>query len=282
MDITYLTFVLGAVVTLLILARLVNQFLMRERLTDALTEKDRLATGIALSGYLFGVMMIIIDVLSGEGHNDWLKDFLLVGIYGLAGIVFLVFVSVMELRLILSAKALDAVREGNVAAAITVAASYIATSQIIGAVVSGDNTGGNWLTAAIFFIIGQTTLLIMTYVFRWLTAYNDAEAIMQGNAAAALSYAGVMIGIAIIVGTALRGDFIDYPTSLIDYAWSLVIVVALYPIRQFLVQGVLLGCGFSFYGGKLDEEISKDRNIGAGCIEATTYIASALLATALL
>ena len=40
-------------------------------------------------------------------------------------------------------------------------------------------------------------------------------------------------------------------------------------VRQFIVQGILLGAGFRVYGGRLDEEISHDGNTGAGAAGPT-------------
>jgi len=276
-----IAFIAGAVVILIIIARLANQLLMHESMTQALTQRDNAGIGIALAGYLFGVIMIVTDVLSGPGHSDWIKDAMWVGIYGIGGILFLIFVSTIELRWILSKDALKACREGNTAAGIAIAASYIATSQVIAATVSGEGTGGTFVTAIVFFLVGQITLLIFTALFRILTAYKDTEEILNGNIAAALSYAGVMIAVSIIVSNSIRGDFTDYETSLKDFGFAMIGVVALYPIRQFLVQGVLLGAGFTLYGGALDNEISRDKNVSAGAIEAMTYVASAILATRL-
>jgi uncharacterized membrane protein YjfL (UPF0719 family) len=281
MDWATIAFISVATLALLVVARLVNQFFMHEQLTASLTTRDNAALGLSLSGYLFGVMMIITDVLSGPGHGEWLQDALWVSVYGIGGILFLVFVGTIELRWIVSGDALKSVREGNTAAGMITMGSYIATSLIIAATVSGEGSGGTWVTAIVFFLVGQITLLLVTYGFRLLTAYDDSSEIMNGNTAAALSYAGLMIAVAIVVGNAIRGEFVDYRSSLTDYARTLTVVVALYPIRQFLVQGILLGGGFSLYGGRLDEEIRKDRNMSAAALEALTYIGAAILATRL-
>ncbi len=272
-----LLFVTAAVVVLILIARLINQWFIRERLTEALTARDNAALGVALAGYVFGVLLIIADVLTGPAHEDWKSDALWVAVYGIAGIFFLAFVATIELRLLLSSDVLASVRQGNVAGGIASGACYVATAQIIAATVSGENVGGTWTEALAFFVIGQITLLFVTYVFRLLTAYNDADEIRKGNIAASVSYAGLLIAVSIIVGNAVRGDFVDYPTGLVEYGKALLVVAALYPVRQFLVQGLLLGCGYGLYGGRLDEEIGRDRNAGAAVIEAVAYIAAALL-----
>ncbi len=281
MDWQSICFIIATTVVLLAIARYANQFLMQRVMSDELTKSDNAALGVAMAGYLFGVMLIIADVLSGEGHGDWLKDTLSVAGYGIFGIVFLLFVGAFEMRLILSSRTLEQVRSGNLAAGIALTGSFISTSQIIAATVCGEGSGGNVMTAIVFFVIGQISLLLITYVYRFLTDYDDAAEIMNGNNAAALSYAGMMIAVAIVVAQAIRGDFTDYVSSLMDYSAALIVVLAFYPVRQIFIQGILLGGGFKFYGGRLDEEIGKDKNIGAGFIEAATYISTALLAVRL-
>jgi hypothetical protein len=56
-------------------------------------------------------------------------------------------------------------------------------------------------------------------------------------------------------------------------------VLALYPVRQIIVQMLLLGGGFSFRNGRLDREIAQDQNVGAGLLEAIGYLATALVVT---
>jgi uncharacterized membrane protein YjfL (UPF0719 family) len=270
-------FISIATVLLLVVARIINQFVMSIRLTEALVHKDNPAVGIQIAGYIFGAFLIVGSVLTGSGTGKVLTDAILVSVYGVAGIVLLALVSSASLNLLLNSNAGDAIRTGNVAAGITAAGSFVATAGVIAACVAGDAEGGNALTSLIFLVLGQFSLLLITYLFRFLTAYDDVHEILNGNIPAALSYAGLMIAVGLIIGHAAEGDFIDYSKSFLGFSKAVLAVIALYPIRQFLVQGLLLGCGFSLYGGELDNEISRDRNINAGIIEAVSYIGAALL-----
>lgn len=270
-------FIGGATILLLIAARFINQFVMKVHLTESLVHKDNPAMGVQIAGYVLGILLIIGSVLAGEGSGALLKDALDVAIYGIAGIVILALSSSLLLRIFLHADAYESVRQGNIAVGITAAGSYVATASVIAACVSGDARGGNFLTTFVFLIAGFVALLVITYLFRRLTSYDDIQEILGGNIPAAMSYAGLMIAIGIIVGHAAKGDFVDYMSSFAGFGRALLAVVALYPIRQFLVQGLLLGSGFSLYGGGLDNEISRDRNVNAGIIEAVSYIGAALL-----
>ena len=117
----------------------------------------------------------------------------------------------------------------------------------------------------------------MVIAFRALTAYDDAEQIQSENLAAALSYAGLTIAVALIIARALEGDFVTWTASLTGYGKALLFVLALYPVRQILVQMAFLGGGFSFHKGSLDRAIEERRNAGAAALEAASYIATALL-----
>ncbi|MCS7211158.1 MAG: DUF350 domain-containing protein [Chloroherpetonaceae bacterium] len=284
-------FIGATLIAMLTMARLVNQFIFKANMTEVITKQDQTAVGIALAGFLFGVVQITSEVLAGEGHGSLLIDAGLVALWGLSGIILLALLSLFGFKLFHGVDYTEEVQKGNVAVGIVAAARFIATSSIIAAAVSGENTGdsdialsegGAALASLVFFFVGQLTLIVVTWLFRLLTAYDDAKELASGNIAAALSYAGLMIGVSLAIHKGIKGEFIGYAAGLLAYGKSMLIVLAFYPIRQFLVQGILVGGSFSLYGGTLDEEISRDRNIAAGAIEAAAYIATALLITRLM
>ena len=71
--------------------------------------------------------------------------------------------------------------------------------------------------SVVFFVIAQATLHLFLVLFRWMTLYAEDEEIIGENVAAALSYAGAMLAIAIIVGHAAEGDFEGWSASLQAY-----------------------------------------------------------------
>ncbi|MCS6989511.1 MAG: DUF350 domain-containing protein [Chloroherpetonaceae bacterium] len=281
MPIQSILFVAAIVLAMIVFARLVNQFLMKTHLSDALIKADNPALGVAIAGYVFGVVIITTAVMRGEGSGDWLQDALVALAYGAGGVLFLAFISLFGFKLFHSVDYLEEIEKRNVAVGVVAAGRFVATGLVIAGAISGDSKGGTPLTTLVFFLVGQLALVAISRLYRLLTNYNDTQEFIGGNMAAALSYAGVMIGIGIAVGNGLRGDFIDYETSFLGFGKSLLVIVSFYPIRQFLVQGVLLGGGFALRGGKLDEEIRKDRNVGASVIEAMAYVATAILVTEL-
>ena len=93
------------------------------------------------------------------------------------------------------------------------------------------------------------------------------------------SYAGATLAIAVIVGHAAEGDFAGWTLSLRAYGFALLSALVLYPVRQLLVQTLLLREPFTFHGGGLDQRIAQHRDVGAGVVEAVSYLATAALLT---
>jgi uncharacterized membrane protein YjfL (UPF0719 family) len=131
----------------------------------------------------------------------------------------------------------------------------------------------------LFFLLGQLALLGITYVFRWLTGYDDVQEIAAGNVAAALALAGLLIAVGVVVGHAASGTFTGLLSSLGGFLLALVAVVAFYPVRQLVVQSLILGGPLRWRGTLIDHEIAQDKNIAAGLLEAVAYLTTALFIT---
>jgi uncharacterized membrane protein YjfL (UPF0719 family) len=151
-------------------------------------------------------------------------------------------------------------------------ASAIVTSRAI----AGSDLSGLGLSLT-FFVIGQATLLGFVSLFRALTTYDDAEQIHGENLAAALSYSGVTVAIAIVVARAVEGDFEGWLVSLRGYAGVLLSLALLYPVRQLFVQSILMRAPFRLRGGALDQAVAERRSAGLAAIEAATYVAVAVV-----
>lgn len=271
-------FVILAVIVLLIVARGVYRVILGESMTTALIERDNKAAAIALGGFLLGVIQVIIPVLSGPSHTFW-SDVTSVAAYGIGGIVAMSLTAlVFEHYSKLTGVPLhDQICAGNVAAGICAAGVYFAASEIVAGVLSGD--GGSFGPTIVFWLAGTVALVVLTHLFRQLTAYNDAHLLTEGNVAAACGYAGLVIAIGMMVGYAVSGTFTGYTSAFRQFGLMLLLVLVLYPVRQIIVQMLFLGGGFSFRNGRLDHEIAEDRNVGAGVLEAVGYFAAALVIT---
>lgn len=269
-------FIIVAAVVLLALARGVQQWLYGQTLHTALTESDNPALGIAIAGYLFGVFWTV-TVLLGHLSYELIPDVVGILLYGVLGMLLLTGVALGTSRVFLGTDVQAQLNGRNTAAALVVAGVYIATSLTYSGTLSGN--GGNFWTFLLFFLLGQLALLGITYAFRWLTTYDDVQEIAAGNMAAALALTGVLIAVGLIVRRAVTGDYAGFWPSLGGFVQALGLVLVLYPVRQVLLQWLLLGGAIHWRATLLDHEIAQDNNIAVGLLEATAYITAALFIT---
>lgn len=271
-------FVVLAVIILLIIARVVYRLILNTSMTEALIDRDNKAAAVALSGFLFGVMQVVIPVLSAPSHTFW-SDVKGVAAYGIGGILAMS-VTALVFEQYSKGTGVDLhkqICDGNAAAGISAAGIYIAASEIVAGVLTGD--GGALGPTLVFWLAGTLALLILTHIFRQLTSYDDVVEINGGNLAAACGYAGLVIAIGMMTGKAVSGTFETYTTAFLGFGKMLLLTLVLYPVRQVIVQMLFLGGGFSFHKGRLDHEIAEDNNVGAGLLEAVGYLIAALVVT---
>jgi uncharacterized membrane protein YjfL (UPF0719 family) len=226
-------------------------------------------------GQVLGVFLVASSAVKGSVHYAGVPtDALQVAVHAVVALALMMLTGHLGVRALLQARLPAELDRGNVAAGVAAGAHYVAVAVITSRAVSGGSLKDLVLSFA-FFVIGQITLIVFITLFRALTVYDDAEQIHGENLAAALSYGGVSIAIGVIIARALEGDFVGWGESLKGYASVLLFILALYPVRQILVQVVLLGAPFTLRGGRLDVGVAAERNEGMGALEAVTYLATA-------
>ncbi|HZX66816.1 MAG TPA: DUF350 domain-containing protein [Myxococcales bacterium] len=239
------------------------------------------ARGIVRAGYLCGAAFVVVSAVRGCVHgDDWKTDALWTSVFGVTALLLLWAVGTAGIRVLLRSHLPEEIARGNVAAGVAAGAHFAATGFIVAECFYGDDLSTLGISI-VFFVIGQATLHLFVVLFRTLTLYAEDEEIQGENVAAAVSYAGAMLAIALIVGHAAEGDFEGWGTSLRAYAVALVSVLVLYPVRQFGVQTLLLRKQFALRGGALDGLVARERNVGVSAVEAVSYLAAAILLTGL-
>lgn len=271
-----LAFAVGTTLLLLIAFR-VGQRLAAPKATLA---KDFAETNGARHmlhvGQIVGVFIVAASVVRNCVHGqDLTKDLLSAAGFGALGLALIGIVGRVSVHLLMRSALPAEITRGNVAAGVAAGSQYVAVGIIASNAVAGSKPRDIGLSL-LFFVIAIATLLAFVTLFRALTTYDDSDQIKGENLAAALSYAGMSIAVAIIVGVALDGDFVSWEVSLKGYGAILLLVFALYPVRQLFVQSLLLGAPFALRGGRLDVAVGTDRNEGLGALEAATYLATAL------
>ena len=127
--------------------------------------------------------------------------------------------------------------------------------------------------AIIYLFVIVVIFYVGKKVYDVLTPYNLNEQLIEvDNKAVALSFAGYMFGLGIILWGVLSGETTKdfYPDLLDMVIWGAIGIVLLQISR--VVNDKILLARFDNV-----KELVKDRNIGTGAVEAGTYIGSALL-----
>lgn len=277
-----MSFALGTIALLLVLLRLGERVLspahgVAKDLADANTARRLLSVGEVLAVFLVGVSSVR-NCLEGRSV---LSDALWVGAFAVSGLLLVVVTGRVGCSVLLRSRLRSEVERGNTAAGLAAGAHYVATGIITSRALSGHSLKELALSVG-FFVLAQLTLHLFVVLFRALTTYDDAEQIQGENLAAALSYSGVTVAIAMVIARALDGEFEGWLVSLRGYAGVLGFLLAFYPVRQLLIQSLLLGGRPSLRGGRLDQGIAGERNHGMAALEAGTYLSTALAISQLL
>jgi uncharacterized membrane protein YjfL (UPF0719 family) len=267
----------GAATTLVMLVL----FLVGRRSLAADLTKGNLAERLLGVGQVTAIFLVAANaVKTAVKGDDIVHDAIWVGAFGIVGVLLIGITGHLGVRLLLHSRLPAEIARGNVAAGLAAGAHYVATGIITSNAMAGNDARELGISV-VFFVLGQVTLHVFVSLFRALTTYDDAEQIAGENLAAAISYGGAAIAVAIIIARATQGDFSGWATSLKGYAGVLVCVVALYPVRQVFVQMLLLRAPLKLRGGPLDDGIAVHRSEGIGALEAVTYVAAALSITRL-
>ena len=269
-------FALVTALAMLVLVRLLNgalRFVRGDRGTAgrAIVEACQTVSVLALSGSIVG------GVARGD---DLRQDAAWVAISAAVCAALLVGLGRVSAMTLVGGKAKDEIARGNLAAAIAVGAHQVALGLLLSHCVYGRDFGSIGVAVA-FFAIGFVTLHALVVAFRALTSYDDAQEVLGENVAAATSYAGVVVGLAVLIGHAADGPFLGWRASLVQYAVAVSFAVLSWPVRQLVVQTLLLGEPVRLARGGLDLRIARERDLAAAFVESGSYVATALMASAL-
>ena len=269
-----LTFSGLTTVVMLLLFRLGQRLLSPQHTVRKDLEHGDTARALLQVGQVLSVFLIAGSVVAGSAQGESVgRDALWVTAYGLLAVF-----GHLGVKVLLRSRLPQEVARGNSAAGLAAGAHYLATGIILSRSISGSDVATLGI-ALVFFVLSQLALHLFVMLFRTLTAYDDAEEVLGENIAAAISYAGITIAISLIIGHAVECTFVGWAASLRGFAQALVFIFTLYPVRQLLVQSLLLGARFTLRGGRLDQGIAAERNLGMAVLEAVAYLAAAFLVT---
>ena len=258
---------------LFFIGKIVNDLLHPEyQLTHELVQKDNPALALAVVGYYAGLVLAIGGAMVGPSRGI-LKDLIDLAIYGLLSIVLLnISWFICDKVILYKFKISDElIRDQNLGTGAVCAGSSMAVGFILYGSIQGES--GGLLTALVFWALGQAMLVLAGLLYDWITPYSVHDQIEKDNVPAGVSFGGALLAMGIILGLAGESHFISWSENLPDYLLYCVIALVLLPLVRLLTDKVLLPTV------KLSDEIAVQEkpNLGAGFIEAFSYIAAAFI-----
>lgn len=266
-----LTFILEAcsflalLVFTVLVGKQVKDLFTKYKIDIELVKKDNLAVAVSMCGYYLAIAIIFIGALLGPS-GYLAKNILVVGGYSLLGILFLNLARIFNDKIIFKnfCSTKEMVEDGNTGVGAVQMGSYVATGLIAAGSLFGE--GGGVLTAVAFFILGQLSLLLLTYVYNFVTPFDLHKEIETDNVAAGVSFGGAQIAFGVIIARGVGYNFIDWLTNLLWFGEAVLVgLIALPLVRLFMDR-------FIVPGENLNKEILEDRNIGAGLLEVSIVI----------
>jgi uncharacterized membrane protein YjfL (UPF0719 family) len=242
-------------------------------LNEELFVRDNPAVAIALVGYYLGLVMALSGVLAKPAVSVLERLNTLAG-YGVIAILLMLVGAWVGDRLILrhfdSAREIQ--QEQNIGAAAVEGGLHVANGLILSAALAGQ--GGSWWVGILCWAIGIAVLVGVSFAYPNVAAYNVfGEIRKRNNPAAGVAMAGLLIATGNIVAVAFSPEFQTWPISLREYGLLLVIGLVALAIIRWIADLILVP------GVKISDEIVNQAipNVGAGLIEAFSYIAGSLL-----
>tara|TARA_B100000686_G_scaffold354921_1_gene468197 strand:- start:211 stop:1056 length:846 start_codon:yes stop_codon:yes gene_type:complete len=239
---------------------------------EELVEKDNAALALTLAGYYLGLVLAIGGVMAGPstGLDEDLID---IFVYGFLAVLLLNFSAIINDRFILYRFKIrkEIIEDQNCGTGVVELAVFVASGLNIHGAVYGH--GGNVFTAIAFWAVGQTVLVGIGRYYNIITSYDIHEHIEKDNTAVGVGFAGALIAIGNLLRAASADDFISWEYNSTTFLGIITAGVVLLPLARVLTDRVLLS------GRSLtDELVNQDEpNLGAGFLEAASYIGSSFL-----
>lgn len=275
---TQFAFAVGTGIALLVLFHLVQRIFSPKHTVGGDARGTNVAYLLVQAGHVLAALLLVPGIVKEAltHHESLQQSAFWAAAFVVVGIALIQIVGQLGIRLLHQSTLPAELEKGNVAAGLTAGANYVAVGILAAPAIAGSDLHGLGLSIA-FFGIAVATLAVYVLLFRWLTTYDDADQIQGENLAAAISYAGVSISVAVVLSRALKGgDFEGWRVALTGFSLVACSAFALYPVRQIIVQGLILGRMPTIRGGSLDDAIGVDRNAGMAVMEALAYLGTAI------
>ncbi len=111
----------------------------------------------------------------------------------------------------------EALKNNNIAVGLVELGAYLATGMIA---YGSFADSGPWYSSIVFFILGQSVLVLMVLIYEYTSKIKILEEIKNGNIAAGLMVAGILVAYSLILKAAIIGPFNGWSEDLLAFSIS--------------------------------------------------------------
>ena len=237
-----------------------------------LFENDNPALALAIVGYFSGVVFGLGGVLGKEGVELG-SDLFDIFFFGTAVLVMLNLGSLVNNKIAFPKfdTTKEIVKDRNSGTGAIEAGNQIATGLITAGAMSGEYV--DLITASVFWILGQAALVLVLRVYGAVVKYDLHDEIEKDNVAVGVAVGGLLVAVGNLVRLSISGDFNGWSEDLVNFAVYLGMGLVILPLVRLVCDKILLP-GVSLHDELVEQE---EPNVGAGIIEAFSYVAASML-----
>lgn len=236
-------------------------------------EKSNLAVGLRRTGLYLAFAIAFAGTLGGTGAG-FVTDILALLVDGVVITVCLFACRSINDRIMLAHVDNDEeAKKGNIAVGLTECGMYVATGFVLNGAFFGtsDNIVAGVVSALVFFVAGQAVLLIGGYCYERMTPFNVRTEIENGNPAAGVALAGMLIALGVILRASIAGPSAGWMADFISFG-----LFALYGIVLLLIFKKAVDW-FLLPGTSIAVEVERDRNVAALALTEAGIVAVAIM-----
>jgi len=234
-----------------------------------LGDKDNNAIAISLAAYTFSQGLVVVGVVLCPSDNPGLHAAETLLWTTIGGVLLLFAFAINDCLLLAKISNTEQLLENNVAIACFEGGSFVSCGIILRATLMGGgdyNYAEGLALTVVYWLVSQVLLLVIAYLYRLITFFDDWEALKANNAAAGLSGGFTLVALSIIMAFPIP----MYTSLIIFLPIALMAIIALMILRKIVDVFVLPG-------DKLDKEIAEDKNWGAVIIEGAVALGIAFV-----
>jgi len=246
-----------------------RKFLYIKNADHLIEEENNLALAFRQSGIYIGLAIAMFGAVIGPDQG-FFKDVLELGAYGILSAILLTASLEISNRVVLPRiNNNDAVKKNNIAVGLVEFGGCIATGLIALGALSGT---GPFLSTIVFFLMGQTALLIMVALYEYITPFVIIKEVEKNNIAAGVLLASMQIALSFIIYRSIEGDFVSWEVDMITFVKSavsgilLIAILFSKPIDKLFLPNTTVAI-----------EIERDKNAAALLVVSSVKVALAII-----